>query len=102
MTYPDDGPQSAARNARDKHTCRTILSRLKPLQVHTLRPHPEGSHALACDRLEGWPQAPDSPPSFETHCGRQGATTMLLRMRSQSFARSFIEAESAYSQRAIS
>src|SRR5262249_7835686 len=29
------------------------------------------SHALACDRLEGWPQAPCMPPSFETHCGRQ-------------------------------
>src|SRR6266545_8343547 len=29
------------------------------------------SHALACDRLEGWPQALNLPPSFETHWGRQ-------------------------------
>src|SRR5262249_34061397 len=30
------------------------------------------SHALACDRLEGWPQAPSPFPSFETRraCGR--------------------------------
>src|SRR5262249_48673639 len=44
-------------------------------------------HALACDRLEGWPQVPDRPPSFETHCARQLATAMLLRMRSESFSR---------------
>src|SRR6266511_3548114 len=30
------------------------------------------SHALACDRLEGWPQAPDSSPSFETHWVAKG------------------------------
>ena len=46
------------------------------------------SHALACDRLEGWPRALESPPSFETHCDRQAATAMLLRMRSESSSRS--------------
>src|SRR5262249_22867463 len=38
---------------------------------------------FACDRLEGWPQVPDLPSSFETHCARQLATAMLLRMTSE-------------------
>src|SRR6266545_4951353 len=38
-------------------------------QTHILNQTLRRSHALACDRLEGWPQAPDSPPSFETHSG---------------------------------
>src|SRR5262249_29184536 len=41
------------------------------------------SHALACDRVEGWPQAPNLSPSFETRCSRQGAPATLLRMRSE-------------------
>src|SRR5262249_21564812 len=59
------------------------------------------SHALACDRLEGWPQAPNPPPSFETQCARQGATALLLRMRSECFSRAIMHRRGAVSTLAL-
>src|SRR5262249_22656899 len=78
---------------------RDALLRSAPQHVGSIRSHDNStrtahsdlilkrSYVLACDRLEGWPHALDSPPSFETHCDRQAATAMLL-MRSESSSRS--------------
>src|SRR5262245_29730017 len=46
-------------------------------------PPPLAGEGRGGGRLEGRPQAPNPPPSFETHCDRQLAIAMLLRMRSE-------------------